>query len=86
MRLYLEGLKLWSAEQNEKERAEMRKAVIAAMQAAEKDKKPPVSDMFTDVYETLPWHLEEQRQELKELLESNPKAFPQLSQHLPWKD
>ena len=37
--------------------------VIAALQAAQAEPKAPLSDMFTDVYDKLPPHLEEQKAE-----------------------
>lgn len=42
--------------------------MVAALEAAEKEPKPPLSAMFTDVYDTLPWHLEQQQAEVRILL------------------
>jgi 2-oxoisovalerate dehydrogenase E1 component alpha subunit len=39
--------------------------VLAALKSAEKEKKPPITDLFTDVYDTVPAHLQEQEQELQ---------------------
>jgi 2-oxoisovalerate dehydrogenase E1 component alpha subunit len=39
--------------------------VLAALKTAEKEKKPPISDLFNDVYDTLPPHLQEQKKELE---------------------
>jgi 2-oxoisovalerate dehydrogenase E1 component alpha subunit len=85
-RKYLEDKKWWSKEQEDEERKAIRKQVINAMLEAEKEKKPPVSAMFDDVYEELPWHLQEQKAELKSLLQEHPQSFPHLDQYLPWKE
>jgi len=49
---------------------------LEAFTKAEKQKKPPVSEMFKDVYEEMPWNLQEQQKELQELIQEIPEAFP----------
>lgn len=85
-RNYLQNKNWWSKEIEEEQRATIRKQVIDAMLQAEKEKKPPVSAMFDDVYEELSVPLQEQKAELKSLLEECPQDFSQLKYHLPWKD
>lgn len=85
-RNYLQANKWWDQAREEQERSSIRKRVIEAMTAAEREMKPPVSAMFDDVYAELPWHLQEQKAYLRDLLERHPEDFPQLPRHLPWKD
>ena len=47
-----------------------------AIQAAEKVEKPPVADLFTDVYETPPSHLREQEKLLRETIKRHPQDYP----------
>lgn len=49
--------------------------------AAEKRPKTALQEMFTDVYDELPWNLQEQQDELKEILRKNPHQYP-LPLHL----
>ena len=43
---------------------------------AEKLEKPPLSDIFTDVYDVPPANLREQEQRLKETIKNHPKDYP----------
>lgn len=49
---------------------------IRALQAAQDVPKAPLSDLFTDVYDQLPPHLEEQRAELFDFVARHPDACP----------
>lgn len=61
--------------------------MLSELAAAEKLPKPPVDDLFTDVYDELPWNLREQREELRRILRDHPDAYPtdQHAQPLPTK-
>lgn len=50
-------------------RQEALNQVREALKTANEDKKPPIEDLFTDVYDIVPPHLEEQRNELKQHLQ-----------------
>lgn len=43
---------------------------------AEKIEKPPVADVFTDVYDVLPSNLVEQEKQLRETIKRYPKDYP----------
>lgn len=43
---------------------------------AEKLEKPPIRDLFTDVYDTPPSNLVEQRRQLVETVRRNPGCYP----------
>ncbi|KAG8879602.1 hypothetical protein FRB98_005600 [Tulasnella sp. 332] len=68
LRKYLESKGWWTAEDEETTRSTQKKAILAAFQGAEKLPKPSLENLFEDVYDTLPWNLVEQRDELKKLL------------------
>ena len=66
----------WWNEENEKSfRKKARADVLEAFTKAEKYKKPPVSDLFTDVYDEMPWHLKEQQAELHDLMKKFPDHY-----------
>lgn len=46
------------------------------MDEAEKEEKPPLRDMFTDVYKDLPSNLMEQEALLRETIQRHPQDFP----------
>lgn len=75
-RKYLELKKWWSKELDQSTRDEAREQVLAEFATAEQQKKPSIQEMFTDVYDELPWNLKEQQEELKQLLKENPGQYP----------
>jgi 2-oxoisovalerate dehydrogenase E1 component alpha subunit len=50
-------------------RNELRQELIASIKTSEKKLRAPVDDCFTDVYAEMPWHLQEQLNNLKEHLQ-----------------
>ncbi|KAF0852868.1 mitochondrial branched-chain amino acid degradation 2-oxoisovalerate dehydrogenase alpha subunit [Andalucia godoyi] len=63
-RHYLFGRKLWTEDREKELQLQVRKQVLAELDAAEKDPKPAIEQLFEDVYESMPWHLQEQKQEM----------------------
>ena len=59
-RTFLESKGLWNAEKEKAIETAAREEMLQAMKSGETKKKPPLRDLFTDVYTDLPWHLEEQ--------------------------
>ncbi|CAE7196189.1 bkdB [Symbiodinium sp. CCMP2592] len=57
---FLESKGLWDDEKSKEVEAAARDEMIQAMKAGEAKKKPPLRELFTDVFSDLPWHLEEQ--------------------------
>lgn len=47
-----------------------------AIQVAEKVEKPPLTELFTDVYNDMPSNLEEQERSLIETVRKHPQDFP----------
>lgn len=76
LRYWLEGKEWWNEDADKELRAECRQEVVKALKEASKIKKPPLSEMFSDVYDVLPPHLEAQKQELFEYVASHPGACP----------
>ncbi|KAG6660663.1 2-oxoisovalerate dehydrogenase subunit alpha 2, mitochondrial-like isoform X4 [Carya illinoinensis] len=50
--------------------------LLHAIQVAEKLEKPPVADIFTDVYDVPPSNLQEQEKLLKETIKRHPQDYP----------
>lgn len=59
----------------QKFRDEARAAVRDALKVAIEAKKPPIDELFNDVYDFIPAGLEEQRRELKEHLKKHGKEY-----------
>jgi len=54
----------WSEAQEQALAATLIQEILQAVEAAEKRPPPDRSTLFEDVYQTKPWHLEEQAEEL----------------------
>ncbi|KAK6786961.1 hypothetical protein RDI58_015486 [Solanum bulbocastanum] len=67
----------WWDDQNETElRGNIRKQVVEAIQAAEKVEKPPLTDLFGDVYDKIPSNLQEQERFIRDTIKRYPKEYP----------
>ncbi|KDD75894.1 dehydrogenase E1 [Helicosporidium sp. ATCC 50920] len=66
----------FDAEETAALRKSIRKEVIKALEEAAKTPKPPVSELFTDVYDKLPAHLLQQQEEVAAFLKLYPEALP----------
>lgn len=64
LRRYLLDRQWWDLERDAQFVKETRKAVLSALKRAEVRKKPPISELFTDVYHQMPPHLQEQERSL----------------------
>ena len=60
----------WSEEKDAGLEEEIKNEIEAALKKAEKIGPPSIDTMFEDVLDAVPWHLEEQREELLSILES----------------
>ena len=68
-RLLLESRGLWDSTQEVEVRARARADVLKAMQVAESAKKPPISQMFEDVYDAITPHLQQQKEAMQQHLD-----------------
>lgn len=75
LRKWLENKNLWDEEMEKKTRNEIRKAILQELAAAEKEKKPPLKSIFTDVYAELTEEAEAQRQELRRIMTKYPEEY-----------
>ncbi|XP_071915639.1 2-oxoisovalerate dehydrogenase subunit alpha 2, mitochondrial-like isoform X2 [Coffea arabica] len=75
-RKWLEKEGWWNSDAETELRASLRKQVLRAIQVAEQVEKPPVADIFTDVYDAPPSNLHEQETTLLETIEKHPKEYP----------
>jgi 2-oxoisovalerate dehydrogenase E1 component alpha subunit len=75
LRKWMEHKGVWSEDQERELRTETRKAVLKEFAAAEREKKPALKNLFTDVYEKLTPETEEQMQELRRVLEEYPDEY-----------
>jgi len=69
----------WTAEHEEALRKASRKRAIKSLNDAERVGNPHPKHLFTDVFDDLPWHLEQQQRELKEHLQKYREHYPELS-------
>ncbi|KDE39876.1 Branched-chain alpha-keto acid dehydrogenase, E1 component, alpha subunit [Nitrincola lacisaponensis] len=65
----------WTEADDEQRKQQHRDQIMTAMKKAEKVPAPPLRDLFTDVYDQLPWHLQEQQQALIEHIRKYPQAY-----------
>jgi len=73
---YLISKGLWDEAKEKEWKETARKEVMSAFSAAEKKLKPKISEMFTDVYQEIPPHLQEQQAEMEEHLKTYGAEYP----------
>lgn len=75
LRKWMENQGLWDEDQEREARSTTRKEVLKAFAAAEKEKRPPLREMFTDVYEELTEESKAHMGELRRILETYPNEY-----------
>ncbi|KAJ6017892.1 thiamine diphosphate-binding protein, partial [Penicillium sp. IBT 35674x] len=75
LRQWLEHEGLWNEDKDKLFRAQVRKDVVQELISAEKEKKPSLASIFTDVYAEITEESEAQRLELKRLIEKYPAEY-----------
>ena len=80
LRKWLEHQGLWDEDKERETRSAIRREVLKAFGEAEKEKKPPLRDLFTDVYENITEEAKGQMGELGRLLDDYPEEYD-LSGH-----
>jgi len=76
LKKFIERKGWWSEEKDKTLQEEKRKAVLSALSNSEKELKPPLDDLFNDVYDELTPILIEQKEELKNHMKKYPNAYP----------
>ncbi|KAJ9628441.1 hypothetical protein H2204_009278 [Knufia peltigerae] len=72
---WLEAKGIWDEDLDKKARSEIRREVLQELAAAEKEKKPTLKSIWTDVYAELSEEQEEQRIELRRLMTEYPAEY-----------
>ena len=75
-RQYIENKKWWDSEMEEEWKRDSRQQILAAFSKAEKELKPPIKDMFSDVYDNLPYRLQKQQLECMNHVVKYPEEYP----------
>lgn len=75
LRKWMERQGLWDDEKEKDSRSQIRKAVLKAFGEAEKEKRAPLREMFTDVYEELSGESKDHMKELGRLLDEYPLEY-----------
>lgn len=66
----------WCDDAESEFRSSVRKELLQAIQAAERAHKPPLEELFTDVYDIVPSNLREQEQLLRQTVNKHPQDYP----------
>ncbi|KAL6642349.1 hypothetical protein ACP70R_020530 [Stipagrostis hirtigluma subsp. patula] len=66
----------WSDAEESELRSKVRQELLQAIQIAERAPKPPLSELFTDVYDQIPSNLHEQEQMLRDMVKKHPADYP----------
>ncbi|XP_059096203.1 2-oxoisovalerate dehydrogenase subunit alpha, mitochondrial-like isoform X2 [Tigriopus californicus] len=77
---YLQERGIWSEEKENEWKTDSRKQVLKAFGKAEKALKPKWEEMFTDVYDDVPPHLQKQMEDMKKHVENYKGEYP-ISSH-----
>ena len=75
MRKYLERKGLWDDGKENEAREGLRRDVMKAFKGGEEEKKPPIRELFTDIYEEMTEESKSQREELRDILERYPDEY-----------
>ena len=82
LRQYLVRRDWWNDENDSAWMKESRTKILAAFERAEKKKKPSPTDLFTDVYDDVPLHLQRQMEQMKKHVTQHKEHYP-LDVHQP---
>lgn len=74
-RLHLEARGLWDSDQEASLRASLRAETLRAIAQAETRPRPPLNQLFVDVYKNMPPHLVEQQQDMLAHLDKYPGQY-----------
>ncbi|KAK8488997.1 hypothetical protein V6N11_021006 [Hibiscus sabdariffa] len=75
-RKWIETNGWWGSEAESQLRSSIRNQLLQAIQIAERAEKPPVNDLFTDVYDNIPSNLRDQEKLLRETINRHPEDYP----------
>ncbi|KAK8960070.1 hypothetical protein KSP40_PGU002752 [Platanthera guangdongensis] len=75
-RLWLERNGWWCDDAESELRSSVRKELLQAIQVAEREQKPALGELFSDVYDIIPSNLREQEQFLRHTVKKHPGDYP----------
>ncbi|XP_028766062.1 2-oxoisovalerate dehydrogenase subunit alpha 2, mitochondrial isoform X2 [Neltuma alba] len=75
-RKWIESNGWWNCEAESELRNSVRQQLLQAIQVAEKEEKPAVAELFSDVYDVPPSNLREQEKWLRETIQKHPQDYP----------
>ena len=75
LRKWMEGKGIWSEEKEKELRADARKSILTAYRKAEKEKKPPISSMMSNIYAEATEEQQEQMAKLRSVVEKYPNEY-----------
>ncbi|CAM8946013.1 unnamed protein product [Rhodiola kirilowii] len=75
-RNWIAGNGWWNDDQEAELQSSVKTEITQAIQVAEKMQKPPVAEMFKDVYDIAPKNLLEQERSLREAVEKHSQEYP----------
>jgi 2-oxoisovalerate dehydrogenase E1 component alpha subunit len=75
LRKWLENKGLWNDELEQQTRNDLRAEILKEFNAAEREKKPALKHIFTDVYEHMTEEAQAQREELRRHFEKYPQEY-----------
>lgn len=75
LRKWLEREGLWDEKKEVETRTSIRKAILKEVSIAEMEKKPPLINIWADVYSSLTEEMEEQREEMRNLMTKYPEEY-----------
>lgn len=75
-RKWVQGNGWWCDEDESELRNNVRQELLKAIQVAERMPKPPLAELFTDVYDEVPSNLREQERLLRDTIKKHPADYP----------
>ncbi|KOS23129.1 2-oxoisovalerate dehydrogenase subunit alpha [Escovopsis weberi] len=75
LRKWMEAKGCWDEVKEKEARESMRKEILKVFSEAEKEKKPPIREMFEDVYAELTEDLQSQMKQLKDMMDTYPDEY-----------
>lgn len=75
-RKWIERNEWWCDDAESELRSSVRKELLQAIQVAEREQKPALEELFSDVYDIIPSNLREQEQLLRQTVKKHPGDYP----------
>jgi 2-oxoisovalerate dehydrogenase E1 component alpha subunit len=75
LRKWMEKKGLWDEEREQEAQGAIKKEVLKAFNAAEREKRPPIRNMMTDVYESVTQEQREQMEALEDIVRRYPQEY-----------